>query len=835
MTTLVERTATLARLAAEAADWVENHAPEAGADCRKALRRERRVARGLKRAVARRATVAVYGASQAGKSYLMSSLSCPAEGALEISYGDRTLDFLKDINPPGGDESSGLVSRFTLVPPQPPAGAPPVPVRLLSVSDIVRIVGNAFLSDFKLIGVSVPLLSETMRMLEDLPRSEGKGILDIDDIEALREYFARKFGDKSWIAELRDGYWDWLAGHVGALAPPALLTALSPLWGQVGELGRYAGELVDALIALGQPELAFCGVEALVPRSDSVLNVSTLFRPPEGAGPVRLVGEKGTAATLPRNVVSAIISELVVPVSAARWDFMQHTDLLDFPGARSRLQIPEIAAARGQEGTLFLRGKVDYLFELYQANMETTATLLCVADSAQEVTGLPAMIESWIDDTIGRTAAQRRGQADALFVILTKFDRQFEEKGGADESSSDVWDKRLEASLTNFFKSSWVEEWKPGQPFNNVQWLRASTVGSLYRRDAFGREGEMLPEVTDRIDRRRASYMTSDIVRKHIRDYGRAFDEAIRRNDGGVSYLAGRLHEICESTVRAEQLEARLKQCVANVLGLIRPFYHDPSTLDAGEEARKAVASIALALRELHRNRLLGAFFLGLGPDREAVIAQWRDFAETDAEPPPVPEDDPLALILGDAVPAPAPAVREDQHDRFAVRVMAHWVKEYLAALPGERSRRFGLEDHAARQFSERMEALARMLGLQGRIAGALRRDCNHVNRLNLSGEKQSVICVELIGRFLTGLGYTDQPAADRPRRVNSDLPIFDRPSPPSGLPALSEKPSVYLDSFFHDWVLALRTRFEESGPQFDIAANERLGTVLSELGTVEA
>nr|WP_259657279.1 putative virulence factor [Gluconacetobacter dulcium] len=820
-------------MAAEAADWVEDHAPEAPASCRKVLRRERRIARGLQRAVARRAAVAVYGASQAGKSYLMSSLSCPADGTLEISYGDRTLDFLKDINPPGGDESSGLVSRFTLVPPRPPAGAPPVPVRLLSVSDIVRIVGNAFLSDFKLIGVSVPPLSDTMRMLEALPRSEGKAILDIDEIEALRDYFARKFGDKSWIAELRDAYWDWLAVHVGALAPPALLEALSPLWGQVEELGRYAGELVDALIALGQPDLAFCGVEALVPRSDSVLNVSTLFRPSAGAGAVRLVGEKGTAATLPRNVVSAIVSELVVPVAAARWDFMQHTDLLDFPGARSRLQIPEIAAARGQEGTLFLRGKVDYLFELYQANMETTATLLCVADSAQEVTGLPAMIESWIDDTIGRTAAQRRGQADALFVILTKFDRQFEEKGGADESSSDVWDKRIEASLTNFFKSRWVEEWKPGQPFNNVQWLRASTVGSLYRRDELGREGEMLPEVTDRIARRRASYMTSGIVRKHIRHYERAFDEAVRRNDGGIGYLASRLHEICESAARTEQLEARLKQCLANIRSLIRPFYHDPSILDASEDARQAVASIALALRELHRNRLLGAFFLDLGPTRQTVIALWRDFLETDAEPPPVPENDPLAQILGDAVPAPA--MREDQHDRFAAQVMACWVKDYLVALPGARSRRFGLEDHGARQFADRIEALARMRGLQERIAESLRRNCNHVNRLNLSGEKQSVICVELIGRFLTGLGYTDQPPADRPRRVNSDLPIFTRPSPPSGLPALSEKPCAYLDDFFHDWVLALRQRFEESGPQFDIAANERLGTVLSGLEAVEA
>ncbi|MDE7548960.1 virulence factor SrfC family protein [Acetobacter fabarum] len=836
VTNLVNKTRLLADLAVNAARWVDDHAPEAGNDSLRALRRERRVARKLSHAANRRSAVAVYGASQAGKSYLISSLSAPEHGPLRICYGGESFEFLKEINPTGGDESSGLVSRFTLFPPTPPDGAPPVTVRLLSVADIIRIVGNTFLSDFKLINVTPPPLNTIMEKLGNLPLTEGQTVLDIDDVEALREYFTRKFGDKIWINILDDAYWGWLGQHVGLLAPQDLLRAFSPLWGGVEDLGRYAGVLVEALVTLGQPEMAYCDVKALLPRDKSILNVSTLFKPAGDIEPVYLVGEKGSRAYLPRNVVSAIISELVIPLTSARWSFMDKTDLLDFPGARSRLKIPEVAEAKGKEGTLFLRGKVDYLFDLYQDNMETTATLMCVADSAQEVSDLPAMIKSWIDDTMGATPAQRADKQDALFVILTKFDRQFEEKGGADESSSDGWNTRLQASLINFFKESWVNQWKPGKPFDNVQWLRASSAGSLYTRDDVTRqELEMLPDVAQRVARSRASYLASPVVRKHIHDFERAFDEAIKPNDGGVSYLAERLHDFCEKSVRTEQLTSRLKQCSESILHIITSFYHNASSLNASDEARQSVAKIALALREVHRNRLLGAFFISLEPEREAIIREWNQFnTELDTAPPPPEEDDPLALILGGAMPDPAS--REDQHDHFAKRIMDMWVKNYLGRMQPEQAARFGMESHVARLFAERMEVLANMLDLRGKMAEALRRNCDHVNRLNISGEKQSVICVELIGRFLTWLGYADEDAiSSRPCRINSDEKIFDRPDPCAGLPDLPLKPNVYVDQFFHDWVLALRQRFEESGPQFDVEANEQLGTIINGLDTVKA
>jgi hypothetical protein len=103
--------------------------------------------------------------------------------------------------------------------------------------------------------------------------------------------------------------------------------------------------------------------------------------------------------TLPRSEVTALIAELRIVISEQPWDFFQHTDLLDFPGARSREQIKDLPAfleTGDALQSLFLRGKVAYLFERYCAEQELTSMLLCIGPSNQEVKTLPEMVYDWI-------------------------------------------------------------------------------------------------------------------------------------------------------------------------------------------------------------------------------------------------------------------------------------------------------------------------------------------------------------------------------------------------------------------------------------------------------
>ena len=142
---------------------------------------------------------------------------------------------------------------------------------------------------------------------------------------------------------------------------------------------------------------------------------------------MRVQGAGGVVATIDRSQLAALVAELTFPLPGKPWDFFETTDLLDFPGARSREMIPSLSLLEdaARLGRVFLRGKVAYLFQRYNAEQEIAAMLLCVGPSNNEVQTLPEMVDGWIRQTMGGTPAERRTQRNSLFFVLTKFDSEF--------------------------------------------------------------------------------------------------------------------------------------------------------------------------------------------------------------------------------------------------------------------------------------------------------------------------------------------------------------------------------------------------------------------------
>ncbi|HEX9522179.1 MAG TPA: virulence factor SrfC family protein, partial [Reyranella sp.] len=144
---------TLAVAASEGVNWLKAAAEQSPTVAQQApslvseLQKVRNQSRKLARAARRRMCVGVFGPSQAGKSYLVSILASRDGHPLQARFADNTYDFLREINPPGNRESTGLVTRFGL---GLSAGDKdfPVRVRLLTQTDIVKILGNSFLLDF---------------------------------------------------------------------------------------------------------------------------------------------------------------------------------------------------------------------------------------------------------------------------------------------------------------------------------------------------------------------------------------------------------------------------------------------------------------------------------------------------------------------------------------------------------------------------------------------------------------------------------------------------------------------------------------------------------------
>ena len=87
------------------------------------------------------------------------------------------IDFVREINPEGGQESTGLVTRFTIKRPRTPAGFP-VALRLLTQTDIVKIIGNTYLSDLDLSEEEIPTPQKVKSVLDGLAGSAQPAPVD---------------------------------------------------------------------------------------------------------------------------------------------------------------------------------------------------------------------------------------------------------------------------------------------------------------------------------------------------------------------------------------------------------------------------------------------------------------------------------------------------------------------------------------------------------------------------------------------------------------------------------------------------------------------------------
>ncbi|TBR22572.1 MAG: hypothetical protein EPO10_28125, partial [Reyranella sp.] len=189
----------LAVAASEGVAWLKDAAGQSPTVAQQApslvseLQKVRNQSRKLARAARRRMCVGVFGPSQAGKSYLVSILASRDGRPLQARFADKTYDFLSEINPPGNRESTGLVTRFGLGLSDGSAEFP-VKVRLLTQTDIVKILGNSFLLDFdhqkaEFVGPDGAAIRKRLTELRVKAQPMPVGDLDSDDVLDLIEYF----------------------------------------------------------------------------------------------------------------------------------------------------------------------------------------------------------------------------------------------------------------------------------------------------------------------------------------------------------------------------------------------------------------------------------------------------------------------------------------------------------------------------------------------------------------------------------------------------------------------------------------------------------------------
>jgi hypothetical protein len=818
-------------------------------------RRASRRAERLESAALRPMCVGVFGPSQAGKSYLVEVLARPEDGVLRAHFDGcaEPLDFLAAINPIGEKESTGLVTRFSAhrATPATPPGAP-VRLRVLSEMDLVKVLANTMLHDGDAAKDSGPTSEDVDVLLAALrtsPRSGGAGptAADIDD---LHDYMADQArGSRALDALGR--YWDGARAVVESLNLQGRARLFTPLWGGHKAFTGLFLELAGALERLGSPDEIFSPIEALVPREGSILDVATLAGLGHaGAGDFLAVHGSHGPVMLSRPVVAAITAELRIEIADAPRDFLEKADLLDFPGARSRQKIHMSVFLEDHPDALketFLRGKVAYLFDRYVAEQELTAMLLCIRPSNQEVVTLPDLVERWIAMTHGTTPEARAALPNLLFLVMTWFDSHFVDKAGdAGHDPGLRFRNRIEASLLGFFGKAhaWPRQWSPGAPFRNAFWFRNPNYpAEAVIRYEGRREIGFVEEKQQRIAALKEGFVALPEAAAHFEDPGRAFDEALRLNDGGMSYLVESLARVCRPELKAGQIASRLETLRGELRERLGRFHVSLDVEERLAERRDAAGRVFDALDGVVASGRLGSLLRALLADVAAMSDALHSAAPLPDNGAPAPVSSRVSrpgtitrpgTPAGSARPSPAePAV--DRERTLARAVIESWIAHMRRSIESEDfTRRFAVPVETMEIVVGELIALSRRADIEASIAHDLR-GLTAVERPEQANAKVALIATTRLNRLIGDLGFQLVPPAGEPPAIEDDRGVraafANRPTVFDAR-SIGETPAAFAHTYATDWFHGFYKVVEDNatsvaGVNVNIAQNEKLGRIL--------
>ncbi|WP_455818632.1 virulence factor SrfC family protein [Pseudomonas cerasi] len=849
------------------------------------LLRTRNLANNLTHVASTPMTVGFFGISQAGKSYLISALAAGSRGSLKAIYGDRQVDFIKEVNPVGGGkEATGLVTRFTKQAPEAPAGYP-VPLRLFSEVDIAKILTNTWFNDFNQEQLGDELdeshIEQHLRsFLQHDDQPQASSGFSSEDVVALWDYLETSF--KRSVGKLRSAYWPQVLKIAPTLRPEERAELFSLLWGKQSALTETYRSLARVLAKINHASMVFAPLETLTDHSSgSIMNVDSLNR--LGSHQDRNVDirfwnndRQPVGASLSQAELTALTAELIFPLAEVPvGSIVEQVDLLDFPGYRGRLKIDKLEDA-GQGGLnpisqLLLRGKVAYLFERYTDNQEMNALVVCASAAKQsDVADVGPVLNRWVEKTQGK-AGERSG-SPGLFWAITMCDKRISDSLEHTDTQLKIgWEDMLHITLRERFAHyEWLQEWMPGKPFQNVFLVRKPGIANpfldLVREP--GQEG--LKEVSlaehyhEVLDRMGSTFIDGDLVKKYLAAPQDAWKAMLTLNDGGMRRLTEALRSVAHLDFKLQRLQQQLRHCRHEVGDQQLGRWHE----QAGEDQRAKKQAIAKDLWQglSARAHSIGEMISRLELPTQELNNIYLSIRHQDQASPAAGEaqsvqaltsnpfgDNPFgsnpfasdpfsgagtdeSTAVSHATPA---AERVSQEDEFAHQAFKAWVA-HLRELPQQTTHwsAIGLNGELINLLSEELIAAATRLDLEGSLKQALAgQEQADTRREQLMGRQ--VLRTQLAMRdFIAWFGYLSLPEEQVPNSyVGEKKKVFARQTSLTSeelpqLAAVAPQPGV---AWMGDWLSALMTLILDNAGHsatcdISFEHNQQLGQIISQL-----
>lgn len=872
----------LDRGAEQAIDWIastRNHSErldrEADSLIHK-LRQSRNKAQRLAEATQKPMTVGFFGLSQAGKSYLISSLAADESGALHTQMGEKTLDFVKHINPPGnGKEATGLVTRFTRQTTANPSSEYPVEVWLFDEIEIAKILGNAFLHDFDQERIEdtldEPRLHTTLTALSARRQSTPVAGVSAEDMVSLWDYMTQHAANRQ--KRLAVTYWPAAVELAPYLSIEDRAQLFAPLWGYLPELTQAYQRLARTLARLGHTSRAYLPLTALVReadgmlvQNDSIMNVDMLERldTPQDTQ-IQVCPSTGQALGTPVSVsqaeLTALTSELVIPVrNVPRETLFEQVDLLDFPGYRGRLGVAAMSdiqrATQREQGNplaqLLLRGKVAYLFERYTERQEMNVLVVCTAANKQsDVKEVGGVLDAWIKATQGEHADIRGRRPSGLVWALTMFDLRIANSLPLDAPMlRQSWGHNgliKMAMLERFGQYEWMQAWSPNTPFDTTFLVRKPRMPLPFIRMENGRENAFSAEYTDALSLMKTTFIEDEAVQRHVAQPAQAWESMLALDEGGMPRLAQYLARVATPEHKLsrinEQLHVLQEELAVQRLGAWYQAAGDQALSQKQEVARQLIPTL---WANAHRH---GELLEALLPESDALAALYMQEQRVPASSESAPEIP--AAGFGTAIdffsdaPATAAPVRTEapSHEAlFVDQALSLWY-DHLRNLPEQQTllQHLGVPAPILSTLVDELITASRRLKLdtclKQRLSGTEQVGIRRENMV----ERQRVRVMTVLGDFVAWLGFLARPESQRPEsKVNPGQRIFTAPARHAPtwdtgerLHALSDTPFNYTEQRVADWLIALRSVIEENaghaeGRDISPDQNKQLGQILA-------
>ncbi|WP_435930346.1 virulence factor SrfC family protein [Dryocola sp. BD613] len=338
-------------------------------------------------------TLGLYGRSIAGKHHLLSALLANHAGRIEITLGEKTLDYLTHINP--GHAAATPAVRFTA------KAAPvsenfPLLLTLFSESDVTQRLIREYhaqpeprIAQSSVIAARLAEL-QTRRQAQVMPGISGQQLSDIArcyHAQVRRQHYPD------------DALWQQMADLIPWLTSADRVSLLALLWGDDAALTARWQHLSDTLHHIGET------TRFLAPAS---LLVDTFLLPAEGF----LIPAPPDEPALQADVMICPLcnDEAGSPVSLAQQDLLAlcaevYLTLSNAP-ALSEVDIIDIPLAQ-----------IDY----YTDRLEPDTLLVCnAATERAEVKSAGTSLARWVDNTQGAQAT-----LPGLIWTITPFDARF--------------------------------------------------------------------------------------------------------------------------------------------------------------------------------------------------------------------------------------------------------------------------------------------------------------------------------------------------------------------------------------------------------------------------